>query len=91
MLTDVTSEENVDRVSSSGYAWGYIGSCIPFVVCLVLVLMGGNWGLPMTTAMTISFCIIGVWWIGITLPLLKQYHLTYNQILNKHMLSATEP
>jgi UMF1 family MFS transporter len=35
--------------------------------------MGGNWGLPMTTAMTISFCIIGAWWIGITLPLLKQY------------------
>ena len=73
MLPDITTDERMDHVSSYGYAWGYIGSCIPFVVCLVLVLMGGNWGLPMTTAMTISFCIIGAWWIGITLPLLKQY------------------
>lgn len=73
MLPDITTDDRMDHVSSYGYAWGYIGSCIPFVVCLVLVLMGGNWGLPMTTAMTISFCIIGVWWIGITLPLLKQY------------------
>lgn len=73
MLPDITTDDRMDHVSSYGYAWGYIGSCIPFVVCLVLVLMGGNWGLPMTTAMTISFCIIGAWWIGITLPLLKQY------------------
>lgn len=73
MLPDITTDERMDHVSSYGYAWGYIGSCIPFVVCLVLVLMGGNWGIPMTTAMTISFCIIGAWWILITLPLLKQY------------------
>ncbi|MBQ7891454.1 MAG: MFS transporter [Erysipelotrichaceae bacterium] len=73
MLPDITTDDRMDHVSSYGYAWGYIGSCIPFVVCLVLVLMGGNWGIPMTTAMTISFCIIGAWWILITLPLLKQY------------------
>ena len=73
MLTDITTDDRMDHVSSYGYAWGYIGSCIPFVVCLVLVLMGGNWGIPMTTAMTISFCIIGGWWILITLPLLKSY------------------
>ena len=73
MLTDITTDDRMDHVSSYGYAWGYIGSCIPFVVCLVLVLMGGNWGIPMTTAMTISFCIIGGWWILITLPLLKTY------------------
>ncbi|MBQ9840417.1 MAG: MFS transporter [Erysipelotrichaceae bacterium] len=73
MLPDITTDDRMDHVSSYGYAWGYIGSCIPFVICLVLVLMGGNWGIPMTTAMTISFCIIGAWWILITLPLLKQY------------------
>ena len=38
MLTDVTTEEKMDQVSSFGYALGYIGSCIPFVVCLVVVL-----------------------------------------------------
>ena len=38
MLGDVTTPERMDMVSSRGYAWGYIGSCVPFVVCLALVL-----------------------------------------------------
>ena len=34
MLSDVTTPDRMDVVSSRGYAWGYIGSCVPFVVCL---------------------------------------------------------
>ena len=44
MLTDVTDPERMDAVSSHGYAWGYIGSCIPFVACLGVVLGANRWG-----------------------------------------------
>ena len=42
MLSDVTVPDRMDEVSSKGYAWGYIGSCVPFVVCLALVLGAGG-------------------------------------------------
>ena len=36
MLIDVTTRERMDEVSSRGYAWGYIGSCIPFVLAVAV-------------------------------------------------------
>ena len=73
MLSDVTDNDRMDNVSSLGYAWGYIGSCIPFVVCLGLVLGAEPLGLSMENAMAISFVIIALWWLGMTVPLLKGY------------------
>lgn len=73
MLSEITTEERMDTVSSQGYAWGYIGSCIPFVVCLGLVLGGEYIGISTGTAMTVSFVIIGAWWLIVTVPLIKNY------------------
>ena len=73
MLPDVTDAERMDNVSSLGYAWGYIGSCLPFVACLVPVLFADGLGLSMPTAMLIAFCITALWWVGMSLPLVKSY------------------
>ena len=73
MLADVTEPERMDKVSSSGYAWGYIGSCIPFILCLVLVLGSDSFGLTMESAMMLAFLLIAAWWVLLTLPLLKTY------------------
>ena len=51
MLGDVTEEERMDQVSSHGFAWGYIGSCIPFAISLVVVLGADSFGLTMPAAM----------------------------------------
>lgn len=77
MLTDVTTDERMDNVSAQGYAWGYIGSCIPFVVCLVFVLFYDSFGITMGTAMGISFVITALWWFGMSTPLLKKYKQTH--------------
>lgn len=73
MLGDITTEDRVDNVSSQGYAWGYIGSCVPFVVCLGVVLGAGKIGISTELAMMISFAMVAVWWIGASIPLLKSY------------------
>lgn len=73
MLSDVTTPERMDRVSSSGYAWGYAGSCIPFVVSLVFVLGYQKMGLSFETGMMIAFAVVAVWWLVMSLPLMKQY------------------
>lgn len=73
MLVDVTTPERMDTVSSHGYAWGYIGSCIPFVISLVLVLMYDSIGITMSTAMMLAFFLNGAWWLLVTVPLLKNY------------------
>ena len=57
MLGDITEPERMDNVSSQGYAWGYIGSCLPFLACLGLVLGSGKIGISMQTAMMISFLL----------------------------------
>ena len=76
MLPEIADEKRIDNVSTQGYAWGYIGSVIPFVLCLVLVLAGGSFGLDQTTAMVISFLLTALWWLLFTLPLLRRYKQT---------------
>ena len=77
MLSDVTQEDRMDDVSAQGYAWGYIGSCIPFVFSLILVLGAEAIGISMEMAMTIAFFIIAIWWVVMSLPLLKTYRQKY--------------
>ena len=76
MLPEISKDARMDKVSSLGYAFGYIGSVIPFIVCLILVLMPGTFGLTQGSAMVIAFLITAAWWIGCSVPLLRRYHQT---------------
>ena len=86
MLTDVTEPERMDSVSSHGYAWGYIGSCIPFVISLVIVLGGGNVGLSTQTSMILAFIITAVWWLCSSIPLLRSYRQKYFSEAGEHVV-----
>lgn len=80
MLVDVTTPERMDIVSSQGYAWGYLGSCIPFLVAMVLFVLGNPDFLgviPEKLSIAAAFIIVSIWWLVVTLPLLKNYKQKY--------------
>ena len=86
MLTDVTTPQRMDNVSSQGYAWGYIGSVIPFIISLVLVLNAEAFGITMSFAMAVSFFLTAGWWFCMTLPLLKRYKQVHFVEKKEHAL-----
>ena len=74
MLVDTTSNERMDRISSHGYAWGYIGSTVPFIVCIALIFGGpALFGWSTVACTRASFVITAAWWVSFTIPLLTIY------------------
>mgnify|MGYP002295473320 CR=1 FL=1 len=86
MLSDVTSPERMDEVSSKGYAWGYIGSCVPFVACLGLVLGADKLGISQMKALDLALLITAFWWLLTTLPLLNQYKQLHYVEVERHAI-----
>ena len=86
LLVDATTDDRMDEVSSQGYAWGYVGSTIPFIVCLAIIMLRPG-GISMRTAMQISFAITAAWWLVFTIPLLKNVKQTHYKPLQDHPVS----
>ncbi len=89
MLNDIVPEEETDALSSKGYAMGYIGSVIPFAVCLVFVVFSDMIDSTPThftfeTAVVISLVITGIWWLVMSLPLFREYEQKrFNEVTNR--------
>ncbi len=68
-LTDVTTPERMDRVSSWGYAMGYIGgSTIPFLLSIVILV---KMGMDNPVAFKLVIILTSVWWLVFSIPILK--------------------
>ena len=59
-LPEISSEEDMDRISAKGYTMGYIGSVILQMIGFGLVVFMEDKGL----ALTITFLLVGLWWVG---------------------------
>ncbi len=76
-LVDVTTRERMDKVSSWGFALGYIGgSTIPFVISIALYILSSDGMIPLlpfdsVTAMKIACFITAVWWLLFSIPFFK--------------------
>jgi UMF1 family MFS transporter len=70
-LPDVTSRERMDLISTRGYGYGYVGSVVPFLLIIGLILGSGmQEGLPVG-AIRASFIIVAVWWLIFSLPAIR--------------------
>lgn len=70
-LTDVTTDERMDKVSTMGYGLGYIGgSTIPLVIFLVMNAVG----VDMLVCLSVSFGITAAWWAFFSIPIFKNVH-----------------
>jgi len=72
-LVDVTPEKRMDQISSRGFGLGYIGSTIPFMISIALVLLSDKGVIPLPTmiSMRLAFIITAIWWIVFTVPMLR--------------------
>lgn len=78
-LVDVTTEDRMNQVSSKGYAMGYIGSTIPFILGIALIILSQQGILPIsvTVASQAAFAITALWWGLFTIPMLKNVKQIY--------------
>jgi UMF1 family MFS transporter len=75
LLVDVTTREKMDWVSASGFAYGYIGSTIPFMLGMAVIIGYRRMGLPNpASGVKLAFLITAVWWALFSIPLVRNVH-----------------
>lgn len=81
LLPHVAADEEMDRVSTAGYALGYVGGGLILVAVLAAVLHPGAFGLPAGEGLTpaqqtlptrLSFVAVAVWWLAFSIPLFRK-------------------
>ena len=73
LLPHIAAHEEMDRVSTAGYALGYVGGGILLIVNLLWILMPASFGLPNTVAaIKLSFVSVAVWWLVFSIPLFRR-------------------
>lgn len=61
-LNEITTEDQRDKVSSRGFAYGYLGGGLLLALNFLLVRNAQRLGLSTTMAVRISLLSAGVWW-----------------------------
>jgi MFS transporter, UMF1 family len=72
-IVDVTPKEKMDALSSRGYAFGYIGSVIPFLLVIGLIFSAGQSASLPVNETRIGFIIVGLWWFILSIPAMRNF------------------
>ena len=85
-LPIITTDDTIDRVSSRGFAFGYIGGGLYVLMAFILIILAGDDGAAVTQASRIGIAGAGVWWIIFTLYALRRLpeHGTADELPQKY-------
>lgn len=76
-IVDVAKTNEMDSVSTKGYAYGYIGSTIPFILSMIVILKQDSFGLTGRMPYQIAFLVTACWWGLFTIPFFKNVNQVY--------------
>ncbi|MGV3464228.1 MAG: MFS transporter [Heyndrickxia sp.] len=78
-IVDVTTEERMNKVSARGFGFGYIGSTIPFIISIAIIILSQKEVLPISTtiASKIAFLITAIWWASFSIPMFRNVFQRY--------------
>lgn len=78
-IVDVTTEKRMNTVSAFGYGLGYIGSTIPFIISIAIILLAQNGTIPLSVvnASRAAFLITAIWWVSFSIPMFRHVRQRY--------------
>lgn len=90
ILTKITSPQKFSIISNQGYAWGYAGGGLLFIVNALMSIYPGSFGLAsQSDAIRVSFLMVSIWWLLFLIPLLVNFKETTNNQRSKGIVISS--
>ena len=90
ILTKISTPEKFSIISNQGYAWGYAGGGLLFIVNALMSIYPTSFGLAsQSDAIRVSFLMVSVWWLLFLTPLLLNFHETRDHHKSKGIVLSS--
>jgi len=90
ILTKIASPEKFSIISNQGYAWGYAGGGLLFIVNALMSIYPESFGLAsQSEAIRVSFLMVSIWWLLFLIPLLVNFNETTNNQRSKGIVISS--
>ena len=90
ILTKISTPEKFSIISNQGYAWGYAGGGLLFIVNALMSIYPTSFGLAsQSDAIRVSFLMVSVWWLLFLIPLLLNFQETRDHHKSKGIVLSS--